>query len=213
MLSLAALTRPDRYVDGMSRNKQNIERGSALKRSQLAREIVEILALTLLIFLIVRFVVQSYYVDGASMEPGLHTGQFVMVNKTAYLFSEPQRGDVIVFHNPQNTSQDYIKRVIGLPGDTIDVDYQRVFVNGKELNETSYISTPFNHQGDHWVVPSGKFFVMGDNRPVSDDSRTWGYVPKDLIVGKAAIVFWPLSDIHFIDTHSDVYKSIPAPKQ
>ena len=189
------------------------KRGSALKRSQLAREIVEIAALTLLIFLIVRFVVQSYNVDGASMEPGLHTGEFVMVNKTAYLFGSPARGDIIVFHYPLNTSLNYIKRVIGLPGDTIDIDYKRVLVNGKELNEQSYISVPFNHQGAHWVVPPGKYFVMGDNRPKSDDSRSWGFVPKDYIIGKAVIVFWPLGDIHFIDTHSDVYADVPNPKQ
>jgi signal peptidase I, bacterial type len=183
-----------------------------LKRSQLVREIVEILALTLLIFLIVRFVVQSYHIDGQSMDPGLQNGEFVMVNKTAYLFSPPERGDVIVFHYPHNTQLDYIKRVIGLPGDTVNIDYQHVYVNGKQLNEP-YITVPYNHQGAHWTVPANQYFVMGDNRPVSDDSREWGFVPKDYIIGKAAIVFWPLNAIHFIDTYSDTYKDIPNPKQ
>jgi len=183
-----------------------------LKRSQLAREIVEILALTLLIFLIVRFVVQSYHIDGQSMEPGLYTGQFVMVNKTAYLFSPPERGDVIVFRYPHDTKVDYIKRIIGLPGDTIETDYKNVYVNGKLLNE-SYVNIPYNRSGERWVVPANQYFVMGDNRPASEDSRSWGFVPKDYIIGKAAIVFWPLNTIHFIDTYYDTYKDIPNPKK
>ena len=196
----------------MRRVRLGIERGSALKRSQLVREIVEILALTLLIFLVVRFVVQSYHIDGHSMDPGLHQDQFVMVNKTSYLFSSPERGDVIVFHAPTDTSQDFIKRIIGLPGDTVQIDAQHVYVNGKELNET-YVSVPYNRQGAKWTIPANEYFVMGDNRPVSDDSRDWGFVPKDYIIGKAVIVFWPLNEIHFMDTYADTYKGIPTPKK
>ncbi|GCF09881.1 signal peptidase I [Dictyobacter arantiisoli] len=180
-----------------------------MKRSQLAREIVEILALTILIFLVVRFVVQSYRVDGPSMQPGLVTDQYVMVNKVNYLFHGPERGDVIVFHYPRDVTQNFIKRVIGLPGDTITTDRDTVTVNGKVLDEKAYISAPYNLAGQTWTVPANQYFVMGDNRPVSDDSRTWGFVPRDYIVGKAVLVFWPLNHIHFIDTHSDVYKDLP----
>jgi signal peptidase I len=180
-----------------------------LKRSQLAREIVEILALTILIFLVVRFVAQSYYVKGISMQPGLVNGQYVMVNKVTYLFHGPERGDVIIFHYPKDVSQDFIKRVIGLPGDTITTDRDHVTVDGKILNET-YVSVPYNLEGKTWKVPAGQYFVMGDNRPQSDDSRLWGFVPKDYIIGKAIVAFWPLNNFHFIDTHAGVYVGVSA---
>ena len=180
-----------------------------MKRSQIAREIVEIGILTILIFLVVRFVIQSYHIDGPSMQPGLQNGQYVMVNKIAYMFQQPERGDVIVFHNPENVSQDFIKRVIGLPGDTIETDFNTVKVNGVTLNE-KYISAPYNRSANVWKVPAGEYFVMGDNRPVSDDSRSFGFVPRNYIVGKAALVFYPLPNLHFIDTYSDTYKDIPS---
>lgn len=182
-----------------------------MKRSQLAREIVEILALTVLIFLVVRFVAQSYYVKGISMQPGLVNGQYVMVNKVTYLFHGPEHGDVIIFHYPKDVSQDFIKRVIGVPGDTITTDRNHVTLDGKVLDEP-YISVPYNLEGKTWTVPAGQYFVMGDNRPQSDDSRTWGFVPQNYIIGKAVIVFWPLSHFHFINTFSGVYAGIPTKK-
>ncbi len=182
-----------------------------MKRPHLVREIVETLILTLLIFLAIRFLIQSYHVDGNSMEPGLKTNQSVVVNKVAYMFHAPERGDVIVFHFPQDTTKDFIKRVIGLPGDTITIDYNSVRVNGVLLDEKAYISAPLNTGTVHEKVPANQFFVMGDNRPESYDSRSWGYVPRDYIIGKAVLVFWPLDKIHFIDTHPDVYKHIPNP--
>jgi signal peptidase I len=189
---------------------KTLERGFELKRSQLAREIVEILALTILIFLVVRFVAQSYYVKGVSMQPGLANGQYVMVNKVTYLFHGPERGDVIIFHWPQDVSQDFIKRVIGLPGDTITTDRNHVTVDGKILNET-YVSVPYNLEGKTWKVPAGQYFVMGDNRPNSDDSRLWGFVPKDYIIGKAIVAFWPFNNFHFVDTHSGVFAGVGIP--
>ena len=184
------------------------------RRPHLVREIIETLVLTLLIFLVIRFVVQSYHIDGASMQPGLVTNQLVVVNKVAYLFHPPERGDVIVFHNPQNTTQDFIKRVIGLPGDTIRVDSTHVWVNGTLLNESAYVSTSLNALAQTWTVPANQYFVMGDNRPNSDDSRSAdvGLIPKDYIIGKAVMVFWPLNTIHFINTFPDTYKNIRAPE-
>jgi signal peptidase I len=178
-----------------------------LKRSHLVREIVETVVLTLLIFLAIRFVIQSYHVEGMSMEPGLTSNEFVMVNKVAYLFQSPQRGDVIVFHYPRNTSVDYIKRIIGIPGDTIKIDSTRVWVNGVLLKE-SYISEPINPRAKTWQVPANSYFVMGDNRPVSDDSRYWDYVPKDFIVGKAAMIYWPTANWQFINTFPSVYAQV-----
>lgn len=178
-----------------------------MKRSHLVREIIETVALTLIIFLVIRFAIQSYRVSGPSMEPGLNDNEYVIVNKMAYLFHTPERGDVIVFHYPLNTSEDFIKRIIGLPGDTIKVDSTHVWVDGVLLKEP-YISSPANPVGQTWKVPSNEYFVLGDNRPVSDDSRDWGFVPKDFIVGKAVVVYWPLKNWELINTFTPVYAAI-----
>lgn len=179
-----------------------------MKRSHLAREIVETIALTLIIFLVIRFAIQSYRVEGTSMLPGLQSNEYVLVNKIAYLFHAPERGDVVVFHYPLDTSKDFIKRVIGLPGDTITYDSTTVRVDGVSLNEP-YISQPANPPPPHpWVVPPNDYFVMGDNRPVSDDSRSWGYVPANYIVGKAVMVYWPFNAWELINTYPNVYAQI-----
>ena len=178
-----------------------------MKRSHLMREIIETLALALLIFLVIRFVLQSYHIEGTSMQPGLKANEFVFINKVAYLFRAPERGDVIVFHFPRDTTQDFIKRVIGIPGDTIKTDSIHVWVNGTQLKEP-YISTPLNPLARTWKVPPNDYFVLGDNRPDSYDSRNWDYVPKDYIMGKAIVVFWPLNAIHFIPANKNVYSQI-----
>jgi signal peptidase I len=178
-----------------------------LKRSHLAREIVETIALALLIFIVIHFVVQSYHVEGPSMQPGLNTNEYVVVNKMAYLFHAPERGDVIVFHFPRDTRQDFIKRIIGIPGDTVQIDSTHVWVNGVLLNEP-YISAPANPVAKIWKIPPGDYIVMGDNRQVSDDSRYWDYVPRDFIVGKAVVVSWPLTNWQFINTFPTVYAQI-----
>jgi signal peptidase I len=147
-------------------------------------------------------------VDGTSMLPGLKNNQYVLVNKLAYLFHVPERGDVIVFHWPVDTNKDLIKRVIGVPGDVIVIDNKTVRVNGVLLNEP-YISAPANPAGNTWVVRPNEYFVMGDNRQVSDDSRDWGFVPKSYIIGKAVFVYWPLNSWHFINTYQPVYGKIP----
>jgi signal peptidase I len=178
-----------------------------LKRSHLAREIIETLALTLIIFLVIHFTVQNYMVEGTSMQPSLNDNQFVLVNKLAYLFHAPERGDVIVFHWPVNTTKDLIKRVIGLPGDTVVITRYTVQVNGVVLKEP-YISTPANPNGQKLVVPPNDYFVLGDNRPVSDDSRDWGYVPRSYIIGKAVLVYWPINNWQIINTYSPVFSAI-----
>jgi len=177
------------------------------QRSHLAREIVETIALTLIIFLVIRFAIQSYRVSGPSMLPGLQTDDYVLVNKIAYLFHAPERGDVIVFHYPLDTSEDFIKRVIGLPGDTVSLDNKTVQVDGVVLHEP-YISEAYNPSGKTIKVPMDEYFVLGDNRPLSDDSRDWGFVPKADLVGKAVIVYWPLSNWELINTYSNVYAQV-----
>ncbi|MBO0778102.1 MAG: signal peptidase I [Ktedonobacteraceae bacterium] len=180
------------------------------RRSHLLRDAIETIVITLVLFLLLHLAIQNYHVDGSSMQPGLTTDENVIVNKTAYLFQQPARGDVIVFHFPCNPQVDYIKRVIGLPGDTIRTDHEHVWVNGVQLSE-SYISAPSNPDSKTWTVPANQYYVLGDNRPVSDDSRWWSctsFVPKDDIVGKAAVVFWPLSNWEVIDTHASTFSQV-----
>ena len=177
-----------------------------MKRS-LAREIVETIALTLIIFVVIHFAVQSYRVQGISMQPGLHSDEYVLVNKIAYIFHQPDRGDIIVFHYPLDTTQDFIKRVIGLPGDTITVNSNTVWVDGVKLNEP-YVSAEANSEGMTWKVPPGNYFVMGDNRPYSDDSRSWGYVPQSDLVGKAVLLYWPVSDFELLNTYPTVFANV-----
>jgi len=178
-----------------------------LKRSHLAREIVETIALTILIFLAIHFTVQNYQISGPSMQNTLHSGQFVLVNKLAFLFHQPERGDVIVFHEPDQPGRDLIKRVIGLPGDKIVLDGSTVSIDGVVLNEP-YITQKYNPGAETQVVPADQYFVMGDNRPVSEDSRYFGFVPKDYIVGKAIMVYWPLNQGQMLNTYPSVYSQI-----
>lgn len=178
-----------------------------MKRSHLAREIVETVALTLIIFIVIHFAVQSYRVQGISMEPGLHDGEYVLVNKIAYLFHPPERGDIIVFHYPLSTNTDFIKRVIALPGDTVTYNSNTVWVDGVKLNEP-FVSQEVNFEAKTWTVPPGNYFVMGDNRPASDDSRTWGYVPSYDIVGKAVMVYWPFNLVHLLNTYPTVFANV-----
>jgi signal peptidase I len=167
------------------------------KRYRLVREVIETVILTLLMFLVIRFAVQNFNVEGPSMEPTLHNGELILVDKWSYFFRAPQRGDVIVFVAPPHPDQDYVKRIIGIPGDHVIVDDTKVYVDGVLLNET-YVSppdqgNPFNYKGVYnQVIPPGMYFVLGDDRIRSSDSRDWGLVPRANIIGRAALVYWPL---------------------
>ncbi|MBA2682773.1 MAG: signal peptidase I [Ktedonobacteraceae bacterium] len=164
-----------------------------MKRSSLTREIVELVMIALLLFGFVRFVWHGYHMQGSNMQPGIPSGAYVMVNKASYLFSSPAREDIIVFHYPFNTRQDVMARVIGLPGDTIRTDSSHVWVNGGLLQEP-YVRTPFNPVSHEWKVSSNTYFVLNDNRQISDDSRNWDTLPRDFIIGKAVLIYWPVSD-------------------
>jgi signal peptidase I len=170
-----------------------------MKRPHLLREIVEIVAITLLFFFLVRLLTQSYHVTDNSMQPGLSSGSNVMINKLAYLFRPPQRGDVIALHLPTNTSVDLVRRVIALPGDTIHIDGDHVTVNGVVLNEP-YVSMNTTPIVNTWKIPPDQYFVLGDNRPTSEDSRFWGPIPKAYIIGKAIFVYWPTDKLKIIDS-------------
>jgi signal peptidase I len=182
-------------------------------RYRLVREIIETIALTILMFLVIRFAVQNFRVDGMSMEPTLHDGEFILVNKAAYLFNPPQRGDVIVFEYPRDTQVDYIKRIIAIPGDTISVVGTKVTVDGVTLNEP-YVnqadnSNPFGNIINRHVPP-GDYFVMGDNRGNSSDSRDWGFVPRQDIIGEATFVYYPFNEGNFglLANYSSVFAAV-----
>jgi|SRR5579884_878585 len=193
------------------------------------REIVETLLLALVIFVGVRLVVLNFRVDGYSMMPNLHNGEMLLVNRNAYfhfdenslinlipgehrqgqhivyLFHPPRRGDIIVFNPPVESSKPYIKRVIGLAGDRVTFRGGHVYINGQELNEP-YINGPITTCGGSEycdvVVPTGDVFVLGDNRENSSDSRIFGPVSIDSIIGKAWITYWPLGDVGFVPHYS-----------
>ena len=154
-------------------------------------DVLETLVLSLILFVVINAVSARIRVDGSSMEPTLHSGEFVIVNKLAYKFSTPALGDIIVFHFPRDPKQEYIKRVIGMPGHQVTIQNGKVLVNGQEIIEP-YISAPPVYPNNSWQVPVGQLFVLGDNRNNSSDSHNWGTVPLDYVVGKALFVYWPL---------------------
>lgn len=165
------------------------------------RELIETLILTLVIFLLIRFAVQNFRIEGSSMEPNFHDGQYLFVNKLIYLFQPPQRGDVIVFVPPNSGSRDFIKRVIGLPGERVEIRSGTVFINGEPLVE-SYPLYPGSYSTGPIVVPPDEYFVLGDNRNYSSDSHSWGTVPGKRIIGKAWFSYWPPQSIGFIPDYT-----------
>lgn len=156
--------------------------------SELLREIVETLLLTLFIFWIVNTVTGRFRIEGYSMLPTLEEGEMVIISKLAYYFDEPERGDIIVLHFPNDRSRDFIKRVVGVPGDHIEIGDGHVVINGHTLEEP-YINAAPSYSGT-WDVPEGQYFVLGDNRNNSSDSHNWSFLPGKDIVGKAWLIYW-----------------------
>lgn len=167
---------------------QSIEESPNFRRILL--DLLETIVISVVLFLGINAVSERIRVESISMQPNLYAGDFVIVNKLAYKFGQPQRGDIIVFRYPPDPEQTpYIKRIIGLPGDQIHIEGGDVYVNGKRLTET-YIDVSTNRGGD-WSVPDDSLFVLGDNRNNSSDSRAWGMVPLENIIGKAIVIYWP----------------------
>ena len=202
------------------------------------KELLETAIFILLVFLIVRGVVQNFKIEGSSMQPNLHTNQYILVNKIVYFhfdtnaplrllpgrgdlpprivypFHMPRRGEVVVFEYPRDQSKDYIKRVIGLPGETVYIHDGLVYINDKLLDEP-YLEgaqTACRPESDACssgpvTVPAGAVFVMGDNRGNSSDSREWDALPLDRIIGKAWLSYWPRDDWGVIP--SPIYAAQP----
>jgi signal peptidase I len=199
------------------------------------REVVETLLLALLIFLAVRETVQNFKVEGSSMLPSLETGQYIVVNKLAYaqfdvgifdflpffdagddsnhhLFGSPERGDVVVFKSPTNRARDFIKRIIGVPGDKVQIRDGVVYINDEPLDEP-YTTGATTCPCGPWQIEEGHFFVMGDHRSNSSDSRVIGQIPEKDIVGKAWFSYWPLSDVGPAPNHSISFASEDSDNQ
>ena len=188
------------------------------------REIIETIILSLLLFVGIQFAVQTYQVEGASMRPTLTQGQYLLVNKIVYRhlnvggdaggapagseFSEdslifpfhpPQHAEVVIFSFPNDPSREFVKRVIGVPGDTVEIRRGRTFLNGRQIQE-SYASLDEYDEMDAYKVPPNSYFVLGDNRRHSNDSRDWGIVPLENIVGRAWVRYWPPHQISVFPT-------------
>jgi len=154
------------------------------------REIITTIIVGVVIFILLQTTVQSFIVIGSSMKPSFEPGQRLLVSKISYRTGEPQRGDVIVFRPPNNDNTDYIKRIIGLPGDTVKVDDMTVYVNGVALDEP-YINSAPQYYVRVKEVPEDSYFVLGDNRNNSNDSHNGWFAEDDAVVGKAWLSVWP----------------------
>ena len=181
------------------------------------REVLEAVLLALVVFVFIQTSIQNFKVEGSSMHPNLETGQYLLVNKLVYFrldqerlsrivpfwrveredekftIHPPKRGDVIVFHYPRDPKRDFVKRVIGVPGDGVKMEDGAVYVNGEKVDEP-YITAPGSSYMDTLRLAEREYFVLGDNRRGSNDSRNWGPVPEANILGKVWFVYWPVSN-------------------
>jgi len=191
---------------------------------QFLREILETVGLAVILFLVINVISARVRVEGYSMLPTLDNGEYVLISRLAYRLGDYQRGDIIVFRPPMypdapfwqrlfglpgfdDKYEDYIKRIIGLPGETVRIANGTVYINNVPLIEP-YIAAPPDYSNE-WTVPEGQLFVLGDNRNNSADSHAWGFMPEENILGKALVVYWPFADFMIIQPHQSV---LAAPK-
>jgi signal peptidase I len=179
--------------------------GSPPARTSLLRETVETILLASIVFLVVNAATGRFSLDGPSMLPTLHKGEFVIVSRVEYRLHPPERGDVIVFQRPEGMR---IKRIIGLPGETLEIRQGQVFIDGQFLPET-YVKDPALYTMGPRTMGPDEYFVMGDNRSNSSDSHNYGPIEFNTIDGKAWLIYWPPQDWEFVPHYSyptvDVY--------
>ncbi|OGM01868.1 signal peptidase I [Candidatus Woesebacteria bacterium GWA1_41_8] len=163
-------------------------------------DILEVIVFAIAIFLFVYLLLlQPHKIKGDSMQPNFPNGEYLLTDKVSYRFREPKRGEVIVFEAPQSEGDEFIKRIIGLPGELVSIKEGSIFINEKKLNEgylasgAVTLSGNFFKEAEEIVVPEELYFVLGDNRLHSSDSRAWGFVPKDKITGRAWVIYWPVA--------------------
>ncbi len=168
------------------------------------REALEIIFLALFIYVVIQYAVQTVHVIGHSMDRTLEHNDLLIASKLAYRLHEPERGDIVVFRPPNEESRDFIKRIVALPGDHFRIVGGKITVNGLVLEEP-YLPEPWTanntaFEGHEQVVPGRAYFVLGDNRNHSSDSRSFGYIKREAILGKAEVRIWPLYEIALLNS-------------
>lgn len=168
------------------------------RQKSFVRDTLEIVFLALVLYVVIQYAVQTVHVLGSSMYPTLHDNDLLVASKISYKLHNPQRGDIIVFKPPDEASRDFIKRIIALPGEHLRIVNSVIYINGQVLHE-SYLPEKWTYNnnwpatGEAMVIPPGEYFVMGDNRNHSSDSRTFGPIALEAILGKAEVRIWPLN--------------------
>ncbi|MDP6549613.1 MAG: signal peptidase I [Dehalococcoidia bacterium] len=192
---------------------------------------MEAAVLALLVFLVIQGTVRNFRVDGSSMHPTLEGGQYLLVNKLVYFkvdkerlsrivpfwkvdqpdgrfaIHPPERGEVIVFHFPNNPSKDFVKRVIALPGEEVSLRAGTVYINGEPLEET-WQPAKDSSTRPPLRVPEKEYYVLGDNRKASNDSRNWGFVSEEEVVGKVWLVYWPTSSARWLNSTASAVREL-----
>lgn len=200
----------------MSKGAQE-QQGATIKKKSIIREWVESIIIAFILAMFIRtFVVQAFKIPTGSMRPTLLVGDIILVNKFIYgakipflkynlpKLRSPKRGDVVVFIYPQDTKKDFIKRLVGLPGDTVELKKGTIYVNDQALVDYGFSQRYYYNRGDFAeegrkiIVPADNYFVLGDNSASSQDSRYWGFVPAENVLGQALVIYWPPQRIRII---------------
>src|SRR5205814_171918 len=173
------------------------------RQKSFVRDTLEIVFLALVLYVVIQYAVQTVHVLGSSMYPSLHDNDLLVASKISYKLHAPQRGDIIVFKPPDEASRDFIKRIIALPGERIRISNSVVYINGQVLREP-YLPEKWTYNnnwpasGQDQLVPPDEYFVMGDNRNHSSDSRNFNFIERSSILGKAEVRIWPLGQVGFL---------------
>jgi len=170
------------------------------KKKSLFREMTESIIIAVLLALVIRlFILEPFYIPSGSMEPTLQEGDRIIVSKLNYYFQEPERGDIVVFKYPLDQERNFVKRLIGKENEIVALKGSRLYINGEPVPE-DYLPAGLRF-GDYGPeeVPENSYLMLGDNRNNSEDSRVWGFLPRDLIIGKAVLIYWPLDRIRIIN--------------
>lgn len=192
----------------MSEKKINVGQENKTKKSVIWEYVQAIVIAIILALIIRKFVIQAYKIPSGSMLETLQIGDHILVNKFIYYLKDPERGDIMVFKYPKDKKRDFIKRLIAMPGETIEIKDKKVYINGQLLeepyadfkdseifnkNHPAYYIDPYARNRDNFgpkVIPENSYFMMGDNRDFSQDSRYWGFLDRELIEGKALVIYW-----------------------
>lgn len=162
------------------------------------RDIIAMASIALIVFSLFNFAFFRYKVSGPSMEPSISHENYLMINQWAYSNDALQRGDIIALYSPQHPDELYVKRIIAVPGDEVEIIGGWLYINDLTIDEP-YLGTPDDFDYPPTVVPENTVFVLGDNRRISEDSRSWGPVPLEYVIGRADFVYWPIRDLGFVD--------------